>query len=130
MVTVSLFYFIRQSNRQGAMTGEANEIIISEKNTNPSVDEIVQHAINGDPAFILKFSEYYPDFYNNLRFNYSKLTLNDMKFIAYVKLKFSNKEIARYGNMSIRTVESKKYRLRKKLRLSSDTDFNQWVWNQ
>ncbi|MGG1923621.1 hypothetical protein AB1278_17530 [Chryseobacterium sp. NRRL B-14798] len=131
ITVVLIINFIRQGSRKRTITGEANKIVvIVEKKSNLSVNEIVEHAINGDPVFILKFREYYPEFYNTLTFNYSELTLNDMKFIAYVKLKFSNKEIAQYGNMSIRTVESKKYRLRKKLKLPADTDFNQWIWNQ
>ncbi|WP_449397816.1 helix-turn-helix transcriptional regulator [Chryseobacterium wanjuense] len=103
---------------------------IQGKQLNTSDDDIIQLAINDDPTFMMKFREHYSEFYNNMTTSYTALTVNDMKFIAYVRLKFSNKEIAQYGNMSIRTVESKKYRLRKKLNLSPDTDFNQWIWNQ
>ena len=74
--------------------------------------------------------DFYSDFYTTLTSKHPELTLNDLRFIAMVKLNFSNKEIAQYGNMSIRTVESKKYRLRKKLDLPADLDFNQWVLGQ
>ncbi|MGE8533556.1 MAG: LuxR C-terminal-related transcriptional regulator [Chryseobacterium sp.] len=39
----------------------------------------------------------------------------------------SNKQIADYDHISIRTVESKKYRLRKKLKLSRDIDLYKWI---
>ncbi|MBB4807877.1 DNA-binding CsgD family transcriptional regulator [Chryseobacterium defluvii] len=90
-------------------------------------EEVVQLAVNGDPLFITKFKETYPEFYNNLIHKYPQLTANDIRFCAMMKLNFSNKEIAQYGNMSIRTVESKKYRLRKKMKIESDIDFSSWM---
>ncbi|KMQ68932.1 hypothetical protein ACM39_06525 [Chryseobacterium sp. FH2] len=123
-------YRTKQKLQNKAIHEKEQETDILKKRLDISVDEIIQLAINGDPTFIVKFREYYLEFYNNMTSKYPELTLNDMKFIAYVKLNFSNKEIAQYGNMSIRTVESKKYRLRKKLELSPDIDFNQWVRNQ
>jgi len=90
-------------------------------------EEVAQLVINRDPLFMSKFKDVYPEFYHNLISKYPNLTANDIKFCAMVKLNFSNKEIAQYDNMSIRTVESKKYRLRKKLNLAADTDFNGWI---
>ncbi|KFF75697.1 hypothetical protein HX13_06345 [Chryseobacterium sp. P1-3] len=42
------------------------------------------------------------------------LTANDILFCAYIKLNFSNKEIAEYAHLSIRTVESKKVPFKEK----------------
>ncbi|AKK74678.1 hypothetical protein OK18_20540 [Chryseobacterium gallinarum] len=90
-------------------------------------EEVVQLAIKSDPSFIHKFREAYSDFYNNLTKENPALTANDILFCAYIKLNFSNKEIAEYAHLSIRTVESKKYRLKKKLGISSESDFNKWI---
>lgn len=94
------------------------------------VEEVVQLAVHDDPSFIMKFKELHFDFYSNLQSEFPHLTMSDMKFLAFVKLNFSNKEIAEYAHMSIRTVESKKYRLRKKMGINSDTDFNKWIHNR
>ncbi|MFP3594729.1 helix-turn-helix transcriptional regulator, partial [Chryseobacterium sp. SIMBA_038] len=61
---------------------------------------------------------------------YPDLNVGDLTFCALVRLNFSNKEIAQYGTMSVRTVESKKYRLRKKIGLPTNTDFNKWISDQ
>ncbi|WP_165585207.1 helix-turn-helix transcriptional regulator [Chryseobacterium soli] len=90
-------------------------------------EELIHLAIHSDPSFINRFKELYPEFYDNLTSKYQNLTLNDLKLCAFIKLNFSNKEIAEYDHISVRTVESKKYRLRKKLNLSGDIDFNKWV---
>ncbi|MDV7695499.1 hypothetical protein N6B72_01080 [Chryseobacterium soli] len=90
-------------------------------------EELIHLAIHSDPSFINRFKELYPEFYDNLTSKYQNLTLNDVKLCAFIKLNFSNKEIAEYDHISVRTVESKKYRLRKKLNLSGDIDFNKWV---
>jgi DNA-binding CsgD family transcriptional regulator len=95
-----------------------------------AIEDIVQLAITANPSFIIRFRENYSEFYNNLVTQYPNLTLNDLKFCALIKLNFSNKEIAQYGNMSIRTVESKKYRLRKKLNLDMDINLNKWIIEQ
>ena len=97
------------------------------------VDEKKQYVINlatkNDPTFIVRFKEVHSDFYEKILSEHPQLNINDMKFIAFVKLLFSNKEIAIYTNVSIRTVESKKYRIRKKLNLDANVDFNEWVLN-
>jgi FixJ family two-component response regulator len=69
----------------------------------------------------------YPEFYNNLTSKYPNLNAGDIKLCAFLKLDFSNKQIAEYEHISVRTVESKKYRLRKKLELSKEIDLNKWV---
>lgn len=109
---------------------QAQETDILKKKLEIPVEELVQLAIRDDPSFLIKFKELYSDFYINLQSEFPQLTLNDMKFLALVKLKFSNKEIAEYAHMSIRTVESKKYRLRKKINLNSEIDFNKWILNR
>lgn len=106
------------------------DIDILEKKLDTSYEEVIQLAINDDNLFIVKFKEIYPDFYNNLIRYYPDLNAGDLKFCALVRLNFSNKEIAQYGNMSVRTVESKKYRLRKKIGLPANTDFNKWISDQ
>ncbi|PRB06093.1 hypothetical protein CQ046_02655 [Chryseobacterium sp. MYb7] len=90
-------------------------------------DELIQLVKNADPSFMNRFRELYPEFCNNLTSKYNHLTLNDLRLCAFIKLNFSNKQIADYDHISLRTVESKKYRLRKKLELPKEIDFNKWI---
>ena len=55
------------------------------------------------------------------------MVASELEFCALLRLNFETKEIARYTGFSVRAVESKKYRIRKKLKVSSDIDLNIWM---
>jgi len=57
------------------------------------------------------------DFLKKLKNVHPKLTPNDLRFCAYLRLNLSSKEIAPLLNISVRSIEIKRYRLRKKMSL-------------
>ncbi len=120
----------KEKEKNNIIDQKLNETDDLKKKLAVPIEDVVHLAIDDDPCFLIKFKELYSDFYNNLLSEFPHLTNNDMKFLALIKLKFSNKEIAEYAHISIRTVESKKYRLRKKIGLDPDVDFNKWVINR
>jgi DNA-binding CsgD family transcriptional regulator/ligand-binding sensor domain-containing protein len=60
------------------------------------------------------------DFLDKINLVHPDLTPNDLRFCAYLRLNLSSKEIAPLLNISIKSVETKRYRLRKKLGLEHD----------
>ena len=74
--------------------------------------------------FTLKFSQINPGFINNLKSQFPNLTKNDIDFISLLKLNLSNKEIATLLKISHESVISKKYRVKKKLNIEEDSDFD------
>tara|TARA_B100000900_G_scaffold8598_1_gene7077 strand:- start:8704 stop:11487 length:2784 start_codon:yes stop_codon:yes gene_type:complete len=61
------------------------------------------------------------NFLKNLKKHHPTLTNNDLKLCAYLRLNLSTKEIAPLFGISVRSVEIKRYRLRKKMNLSQGT---------
>jgi len=59
-------------------------------------------------------------FFKVLKEKYPELTSNDLRLCSYLKLNFNSKEIARLLNISPRSVEISRHRLRKKLNLRSE----------
>ena len=59
------------------------------------------------------------NFIKNLKNLHPKLTQSDLKLCAYLRLNLSTKEIAPLFGISVRSVEIKRYRLRKKTNLKS-----------
>jgi AraC family chitin signaling transcriptional activator len=57
------------------------------------------------------------DFLKRLKSKHPNLTPNNLKFCAYLRLNLTSKEIAPLLNISIKSVEVRRYRLRKKLNL-------------
>ncbi|HSF45193.1 MAG TPA: triple tyrosine motif-containing protein [Chitinophagaceae bacterium] len=77
--------------------------------------------------FALHFDEVNDNYLKNLKSKFPKLTSSDLKICAYLKLNLSSKEIAQLTNISVRGVEISRYRLRKKLGLSSEQSINAFL---
>ncbi|WPO89269.1 helix-turn-helix transcriptional regulator [Chryseobacterium sp. HR92] len=90
-------------------------------------EELIRLAKQSDPSFIIIFNDLHPSFCNSITSRYLDINSNDLRLCAFIKLNLSSKQIAEYDHISVRTVESKKYRLRKKLNLSRDIDLYKWV---
>ncbi|SDR88666.1 hypothetical protein SAMN05216490_0131 [Mucilaginibacter mallensis] len=88
---------------------------------------LVELAKKRDPAFFIKFNELIPNFSGRLLARFPDLSASDFEFCVYLKMNFDTKEIARYANMTVRSVEAKKYRIRKKFGISSHEDINMWI---
>lgn len=75
--------------------------------------------------FMMHFNELNRDFFIRLKDEYPSLTPKDLKLCAYLKMNLSTKEIATLLNVSVRGVEASRYRLRKKMDLSSDKNITE-----
>lgn len=71
---------------------------------------------NVDRRFLKKLNKLHPD-----------LSPNDIKLCAYLRLNLSSKEIAPMFNISVKSVEIKRYRLRKKMNLLSDENLTNYI---
>lgn len=70
--------------------------------------------------FSVHFDEVHTNFLTQLKKNYPDLTSSELKLCAYLRLNLSTKEIAQLMNISVRGVETSRYRVRKKLNLTAE----------
>lgn len=84
---------------------------------------------NNWEQFELHFDQVHVDFLKRLRAAYPKLTPNDHKLCAYLRMNLSTKEIATILNISVRGVEISRYRLRKKLDLDTNENLTEFITN-
>jgi DNA-binding CsgD family transcriptional regulator len=76
---------------------------------------------NRNDRFEKHFEDVYPGFFKSLiAISTSNLTQNDLRLCAYLKMNQGTDQISQLTGVSIRTVESKKYRLKKKLNFNKD----------
>jgi len=68
------------------------------------------------------FDQAHQNFFKRLKVAYPELTQSDLKLCAFLKLNLSSKEIAPLLNISFRGVETRRYRLRRRLSLDSDNN--------
>ena len=74
-----------------------------------------------------QFSSAYPEFVENLSKQYSGLRTADIKLCCYLKMSMNTKEIARVTGLSVRAIENKRYRLRKKLNLNTEVSLDSFI---
>ena len=67
------------------------------------------------------------DFFRRLQEKHKELTPNDLRLCAYLRLNLSSKEIAPLLNISIKSVEVKRYRLRKKMNLAHEAGLTEYI---
>ncbi|MFL5741273.1 MAG: triple tyrosine motif-containing protein [Flavisolibacter sp.] len=77
--------------------------------------------------FAHHFDKVHTDFLVILKNRFTVLTPSDLKLCAYLRMNLSSKEIAQLMNISIRGVEIGRYRLRKKLGLSKETNLFEFL---
>ncbi len=130
------FYFYGRFRKKLKLTTEKmNDLVAKiqmneDKRSPAKIEElkaVVQLAVNNDPAFITKFNQYDAEFSRKLLKLAPSLVASETEFCALLRLSFETKEIARYTRASVRAVEAKKHRIRKKLNIPSDQDINIWM---
>ena len=78
-------------------------------------------------AFEQHFELANSDLFKKLRQIIPNLSVDEARLCSLIKLNFSTKEIANNLNLSVRGVETKRYRLRKKLRLDAKSSLESWL---
>jgi DNA-binding CsgD family transcriptional regulator len=77
--------------------------------------------------FDTNFEQVHHEFFNELKAKYPDLTQKELRLCGFVKMNMTNKEIASVLNISVRGVETARYRLRKHLSLDHDINFVEFL---
>tara|TARA_Y100001980_G_C14556878_1_gene352188 strand:- start:46260 stop:49184 length:2925 start_codon:yes stop_codon:yes gene_type:complete len=112
---LSLKESIQSVAKNGQDHKESLKKIIKDIDRNLSEDD-------GWEQFTRHFDQVHGDFLTNIKNKHPKLTPQEIKLCAYLRMNMSSKEIANLLNISVRGVEISRYRLRKKLELDHDTN--------
>lgn len=73
------------------------------------------------------FQELHHDFFNKLKVKHADLTIYETRLCALIKLNLSSAEMSGMLNISISSLTSARYRLRKKLSLEGKDDLNLYI---
>lgn len=90
---------------------------------------LMEESLNDQADWLLfesHFNSAHQNFIERLRQQYSDITTGDLRICCLLRMNLSTKEIASLLNVSIRAIELRRYRLRKRLLLDGDinlTDF-------
>lgn len=77
--------------------------------------------------FESSFNETHESFFKKLKTRHPELVPNDLKLCAYLRMNMNSKEMASLLNISLRGVEIRRYRLRKKLAIPHDKNLVEFL---
>lgn len=93
---------------------------------------LIESTLN-DQADWVQFETYFnsahQNFMDRLRQQYDDITTGDLRICCLLRMNLSTKEIASLMNVSIRAIELRRYRLRKRLALEADTNLVDFLMN-
>lgn len=135
IITVLSLYFYQQIKRKKKKLVESKQIILQQeeetkilkRKLSENHEQIIQLAKKNSVGFLSLFQKTYPEVCQQLLKINPRLSHSDLSFCAMIWLGFSSKEIAQYSSMEHRSVQTKKYRLRKKLYLDAESDLYQSI---
>ena len=73
------------------------------------------------------FEEVHKDFNSNVKTKYPQVTSNELRLLALLKMNLSSKEIANILNISAEGIKKARYRLRKKLDITTEDSLQDFV---
>jgi ligand-binding sensor domain-containing protein/DNA-binding CsgD family transcriptional regulator len=127
-LAISTMSLIKKNEFLNTIKSELNNKV---KDTNlKSVIRIIDKNINNTDDWNLfeeAFNNADKDFLKKVKSRHATLTSNDLRLCAYLRLNLSSKEIAPLLNISPRSVEVKRYRLRKKMELEHDVNLTDYI---
>ncbi|MND52180.1 bacterial transduction protein [compost metagenome] len=94
------------------------------------IQKVIDEGMSDDRdwnIFESSFNEAHGNFFKKLKTNYCGLVPNDLKLCAYLRMNMSSKEVASLLNITVRGVEIRRYRLRKKLNLPHDKNITEFL---
>lgn len=125
-----LNYLLKKHFRIG---NKIPEISREEKQIKISVEtlkKLISLAQENNPEFYEKFKEAHPSFYERLLKVNPKLSYSDLEYCALMRLNLDTKKIATIKRSTVGAIESKKYRIRKKLDISTEKNIYIWLMDK
>lgn len=136
LLIAAITFFVWRSRRNRRILGQKDEALQETETINKELTEqigenkfnnLIELAKSNNPEFLTLFAELYPQFIQALKTFDPKMRSTELEFCAMAFLNFSTKNISEYTYVTIRAVQIRKNRLRKKLNIPSDADFNNWM---
>lgn len=130
-LAISTMSLVKKNKFLSSLKSQLKEVPNKDRNIRSVIREIDQN-INSDDDwkfFEDAFNNADKDFLKRIKSKHDSLTNNDLRLCAYLRLNLSSKEIAPLLNISVKSVEMKRYRLRKKFDLPHHDNLIDYILN-
>ena len=119
--------------RRNALLKELKTRLERSEQSKKSLDSVIAHIdkhLEDDSdwkKFENAFNELDFEFVANLHKRHQGLTRQEVRLLVYIRLNLSNKEISQLLNIGLKSVEMKRYRVRKKLELLKSESLTEYI---
>jgi DNA-binding CsgD family transcriptional regulator len=118
---------LEELERQKSMLGDRYPL-----NLYTRMHSLMEKALNDQDdwiAFETYFNSAHQNFIERFRRQYTDITTGDLRVCCLLRMNLSTKEIASILHVSVRAIELRRYRLRKRIGLDSDTNLVDFLMN-
>ena len=94
------------------------------------INKIIEEGMQENQSwhvFETSFNQAHENYFKKLKADHPALTPNDLKLCAFLRMNMNSKEIASLLNITVRSVELRRYRLRKRLNLEHETNLTEFL---
>ena len=118
ILLIIVFFFFRDKSKVNSLSNQESANIDLENQYVFLIEKFKEDS----KEFNDDFNKSFPNFSDRLKSINQTIVESEIEFCSYLKLNFSTKDIAKYKNLSPKTVQNKKYRIRKKLNIPDSED--------
>lgn len=134
IISLVFIFYLYLKNTTLRRSDIRNRISKIENDYNSSINEdkfqkLLDLLKGNNPEFLILFKELYPDFVTKIKTLNPSIKSSELSFCAMLYLNYSTKDIAEITFVTVRAVQIRKNRLRKKYNIDSDIDINKWMRN-
>ncbi|MBJ6368437.1 helix-turn-helix and ligand-binding sensor domain-containing protein [Snuella sedimenti] len=128
-LAISTMSLIKKNEFLNSIKKELGDVTKNNKSLKHVIKIIDRNLNNTDDWHVFEeaFNNADKDFLKKVKTLHPNLTSNDLRLCAYLRLNLSSKEIAPLLNISARSVEVKRYRLRKKMDLQHESSLTDYI---
>jgi DNA-binding CsgD family transcriptional regulator len=130
-LAISTMSLVKKNKFLSSLKSQLKEVPNKDRNIKSVIKEIDNNINSEDDwkFFEDAFNNADRDFLKRIKAKHDSLTNNDLRLCAYLRLNLSSKEIAPLLNISVKSVEMKRYRLRKKFDLPHHDNLIDYILN-
>jgi len=117
------------------LMSEISEVLESSKKTKSDIESDLKSILFQNQnqekdweQFREVFEKIHPGFFEKIKSEYPQLSTTDVRICAYVKIRMSLHEVAGLLNISLQSLHTSRYRIRKKLNLASDQNLDDFIF--
>ncbi|MBB6500948.1 helix-turn-helix transcriptional regulator [Pedobacter cryoconitis] len=129
LIAGSLFFLSNKKRGLKKRTEPIVNLLPINRNSEQTLNDLIELAKRNSSILYTRFNEFDSTFCKRLLAIAPGLLITEQELCIYIRLNFDTKEIATYNRSSIKAIQARKHRLRKKLNIPTKEDLTNWILN-